>query len=61
MVLIALLYVTSIVCCNWLLHEEKVIFMNINEQLVTHNQPKSCDLGLNFMREQLTFWNFLRW
>ena len=57
MVLIVLLYVTSIACCNWFLHEEKEgnIFMNINEQLVAHNQPKSCDLRLNFIHEQLTF------
>ena len=33
MVLIVLLYVASIACCNWFLHgeEEGNIFMNINE------------------------------
>ena len=51
------LYVTSIVCCNWFLHKEKEgnIFMNIDEQLVACIQPKSCDLSLNFIHEQLTF------
>ena len=35
MVLIVLLYVASIACCNWFLHREKEgnIFMNISSKL----------------------------
>ena len=38
-VLIVLLYVASIACCNWFLHGEKEgnIFMSINEQTVSRN------------------------
>ena len=53
MVLIVLLYVSSIACYNWFLNKEKEgnILMNINKQTVSHNLKAL--LQRNCIREYL--------